>query len=955
MPGFTLNPLDWLAWYGEELQPRFSHGLVGLGAKLVDTFPELLPLAQALDPRITRENVHGLASALFSSPNPWEGTQRAREYLEPSESLVDRLVLSLLDPALLARGATVAGKGLSQLAPHLGSAAPTARAVGRALQVPESLPGQAMSRALRTLGSLYERMPFGRLSPIAQAQAVTNRLITASNLLAARGYQLSYLPHLDRESAQKVLKGVTDKIDRQPGPLYHDWAIPESVRQFIVPYLEQAESLLPKLQRDRRLAKRAMAKILRNRSPELQRSLERIGIDFNQPIKGVIADLRIEDLLQRADLIANRNPTELNTLRRILGYWTLDPLGSYATQDLPFRKQLYQTAIAGLGPLRYNPFDDDSTIIIRKLIADKSLELGVSPAKGLKRYYYNALNKWRDQAVWSLGYLVFNLMDSAAKNLIEGVPVTKALRSRSNVERFAQELGTVVPESIARGQFSDIIQTASTASPFLAQRGAWDEVPIARNLSHTTRLLTDTMEYAVRGALWRHLMEERLSQFAPGFAGIIAEDLTKLGIDPKPIIDLIAMRRGIISPTEVRSALVSLGADRPLATALAQIWTDVIQEASRQAESKVGRVHFDYWRKTLLDENVLSPIFGFHIWATRSIPYYLQTFAEHPWVPALIGQYLAATDNQGVEVPGSREVLRQLGVEGSLRLDPLRYLGVMGILSGRSATADAGPIGQVLEMISPLGIPLNPILDTAVQVTGQKGTASPSSYFRIPAFLSSLLTFILGRPVNLEAPIQEGVSSLQEMITGVRPVPYWEMAMRRRLAENVYHQPELYFPMLFAMANPASGYRVPLVPSVSRQYGLERILNYLGFPQANILSPSEEVILSTLNAYQRAFEEALGSEDPMRTYAERTLLLPPRTLGLELYKNARYTNSLMKEFEDALKSASGPGLVALYHDPSTQYLAQVLGLGMGPRERERFVEELLRSGFLQSRTYGVSP
>lgn len=228
------------------------------------------------------------------------------------------------------------------------------------------------------------------------------------------------------------------------------------------------------------------------------------------------------------------------------------------------------------------------------------------------------------------------------------------------------------------------------------------------------------------------------------------EDALKatLGESAPGVIRAVDDRAGLLSPKDFSDALDAAnvaGEARIGAEAAFGAYRGTLEDAGRQFSHKL---FINYQNTTNADE-WMRQFFGFHVFSTRSLPFYAETLATHPGLLSAVEDFKAAKEQQAkgggysknrrmvyaVELPSDQEFLTAaFGHAGHIFIDPTGYVSlVQGAIQATQDSPDArgtSVVGTILNQLQRVGLSPTPPLQVGLEIAGAYGGQQPQSLLR---------------------------------------------------------------------------------------------------------------------------------------------------------------------------------------------------------------------------------
>jgi hypothetical protein len=395
---------------------------------------------------------------------------------------------------------------------------------------------------------------------------------------------------------------------------------------------------------------------------------------------------------------------------------------------------------------------------------------------------------WREQALLSVRRFTVNVLDMSVKSAIFGI---NPLVPKESAEMYAQRYGIAVPEEALMGGEATALVEDIPASwdarvgRFLAGfnrarqaqgvrlrdlpsefQAVQSDVALERLLPgrlgrwaglavRFDRYVNRGVENAFRKAAWRFAHQEYMEKlFLPRFRKEVERLLPPYLQAREDVLRQLDL--GPFTAEQLREALQRGGADADTVRSLVETWRRGLDEASQRGVDMSNKIHFPIEDERVIEERLrLSSWLPFHWWATRNIPFYLDTLAANPLILRIWQTYDQVADEDRKERGLTSRFTGMLGTrlgfmetlfgrDGMVYFNPMVALSIADQTRPRYISADAPAYGKVLNLVGAAGI-------------------SPAPWVQIP------LTMVGVYGADAEAPGLLRTSGMIESFTGVNP------------------------------------------------------------------------------------------------------------------------------------------------------------------------------------------
>jgi hypothetical protein len=398
------------------------------------------------------------------------------------------------------------------------------------------------------------------------------------------------------------------------------------------------------------------------------------------------------------------------------------------------------------------------------------------------------LRAWREQALLTPRYHLQNILDSTVKATLHGVnPVI----GRSAFT-LADRLGIPIPESVLWRPQTTIWEEfaspqAETALGALLSRVSRRLGAGAGKLVQFNRRIGQAVESSFRSGAWISETLRQLREARPAFDALVRQVLgAKRGNRLIRMLD--ETERGVVfSVQELQEAVRRVGGSPEQAAEIAAAWSRVQVAASSRGEELARRLFFDYG-----DEKNIERWLGvrawapFHFWATRNIPFYLETLGQHPWLLRAWESYhqIAEDERERLGLPGRFSdtmpvpLLGWLFGPGTAYANPIVALSIADQLKYRYVPDDAPLLARLQVQASRFGLGLAPWAEIPLGLAGLMGEDwEPMRVLRH----SGLVAQATG--LDVEQPLREGFRRIRGQPATLTGSGYTDYLVKKRILE----------------------------------------------------------------------------------------------------------------------------------------------------------------------------
>lgn len=485
------------------------------------------------------------------------------------------------------------------------------------------------------------------------------------------------------------------------------------------------------------------------------------------PINDRTSAQEIWDLLDKNVIT---DPKERKVVEKFLNDWDLTPEAAKKASEraAKFHRPSQAKTLANMD-IRTAYFDE----ILNKWSKEESARLGFSE----KEMYGPMMAKlawipkaWREQALLSPRYHLANVMDMTFKSLINGINPVKLPGSAQ--EQIIQ-WGIRPPSSVYMAHDPVTLATfGANAATQAAQAGlptgfegknaitGVGRIPlVGKPLDRVVvwnRQMSHALENSFRLTAWNQGTKDALRQLQPAYYAEVQRTLPgQVGVDTVKLLgDRGSARVGVegigFSADNVAEDVVKAGGTVEDGQRLAQLWSTQLEQASNYGATISDRIHFDYDNVSQLEENLKLPFFvPFHFFATRNLPFYLETLAADPLLLRSWYRYHELSDEEKISMgipdrvedmlggvipggPANDGLMNHLFGPGQFLFNPLMVLSLAQQTQslGDILEPDSGPdppsgimggVGQVVKGAQALGVSVAPWVNYPLSAFGAYG------------------------------------------------------------------------------------------------------------------------------------------------------------------------------------------------------------------------------------------
>lgn len=398
------------------------------------------------------------------------------------------------------------------------------------------------------------------------------------------------------------------------------------------------------------------------------------------------------------------------------------------------------------------------------------------------------LRAWREQALLTPRYHLQNLLDSTVKAALTGI---NPLVGRSAFT-IAEKLGIQVPDTVLwRPQTVFWEEFASpeaeTALGTMLGRVSRQLGAGAERLVQFNRRVAQAMESAFRSAAWVTELLRHLEQERDQLDAILRAELPR-SVAERVIRKLDDTEYGVLfSAQQLADAIQRAGGSAEASARIAAAWNRLIQAASRRGEELAQKLFFDYGDERNIERWIgIRAWAPFHFWATRNVPFYLETLGQHPWLLRVWESYASISEEERKRLGLPARFTGMMPVPflgflfgpGTAYANPLVALSIADQLKYRYIPDDAPLLARLQEQASRFGFGLAPWIEIPLGVAGVWGDDwEPMRVLRHSGMVAALTG------IDVEEPLRRGIRALRGQPQTVSGSEYEDYLIRKRILE----------------------------------------------------------------------------------------------------------------------------------------------------------------------------
>lgn len=407
----------------------------------------------------------------------------------------------------------------------------------------------------------------------------------------------------------------------------------------------------------------------------------------------------------------------------------------------------------------------------------------------LQKAASEVMQYWRQQALFAPAFFVRNQVDAMTRMLIYtgtlGIehPINPLKAGDADSfwqiwKRAAERSGQEIPDATAwhsavsygRGEIHGVMPSPGVvggmAQQELQARRGFERWPLGIGRAFRTfRELYTAQEQAMREAGYWYAYEDAIPQALPKLTAALTE---ALGENGRPVLQVLQDTQGYLSPKRFSDALGGANVSPEARVAAETAFGAFKQELDQAGTNFTNKLFINYKDTTNADE-FLRNFLGFHVFATRSIPFYVETLATHPGLLHGVQMFqqeqkeknkrAGTTKNPrlryAVDLPAEDFVTALFGQNGMAMVDPTGYVS---LVQAPLQAMDENPnepkgttlLGSVLNQLQRVGVSPAPWVQVPLQMLGAYGGQQPANILRVEPLVEAAATWATGQPV--EAP-----------------------------------------------------------------------------------------------------------------------------------------------------------------------------------------------------------
>ena len=285
---------------------------------------------------------------------------------------------------------------------------------------------------------------------------------------------------------------------------------------------------------------------------------------------------------------------------------------------------------------------------------------------------------------------------------------------------------------------------------------------VTGTITNPARNLANGLEWSHRTGLWAHLFRTNVITAKAGFVTEMADLAARHGVSEGALREVMEALPPVVDGAEVADAVgrlalaqgVEKDAAKGFATEMGRRWASTVYRADEAARAGVNQALFSYEQTNV--DRWLRRVIPFHMWASRSIPFYAEQALRHPGFAATYYHLYEGTKAQA-EAEGWPAPLRTFvklweGPGGMMGMfNPLATVGLMDFAfesNGGYTEENVSAVGQLLNRVGEYGFSLLPWWAAALNLTGYMGDSplglDPIGTHQARRFLGGLVQLAAG-------------------------------------------------------------------------------------------------------------------------------------------------------------------------------------------------------------------
>jgi hypothetical protein len=391
-------------------------------------------------------------------------------------------------------------------------------------------------------------------------------------------------------------------------------------------------------------------------------------------------------------------------------------------------------------------------------------EIGGVDTSGLKSAVFDPLSRWSE---WNKG--LEQRLDQANRGALWGQA------AQSSMDEAAPGFASYLADTY--GPSHGLTTAFADAGGKLDQVDLMDAALKNGVAPNQASQLGESWQNAISGA--RDYADEQVNHVLLNYGGHpdeqIAHALQQYGVDPAAMLSKYGGGLRDITPAMVGA---ETGGDTMAMKAVQQAQTSSIAEGVLSSLAK--------------------NTFGGYRFATQAVPASLRLGFEHPVIANAPAQWYHDADQYDFmhglnpssyrgqmpfDVAGNRVMINPLGLSSIGELFGEMTPETVNGMRVRTDGGDYGPLGEAARDAGDMSLGLNPILRTALTLTGQNGNTQLQDMVRPLAPVNALAGLIAGQPVDLEQPVKNVVAGAEQALTGRVTFPFQTELVRRMQAD----------------------------------------------------------------------------------------------------------------------------------------------------------------------------